>query len=158
MCFSVHIHMIFWLLPSSPSFEINTGIMSRPPLWAGRDWIVTDVLAEVAAVTGHHFSPIPAWTMEVPSGCVSLSPPHIPSLWVCDCDKLPEPGSCHCLSLLSSGCSLLQPHPGQTGFSTLFDGFCLIVCVSFGSLSFKNDLNRIIGLSGKRKIKMRGAG
>lgn len=99
--FSLHAHIIFWLLPSSPGFEINAGIMRRPLLWPGTDWnawIVINFLAQVAAVTVHHFTPITAWTMAVPSGCVSLSPAHFSSLWV---QGYCEVAVTNCLSLLS---------------------------------------------------------
>lgn len=46
MCFSLHVHIVFWLFPSSPGLEINTGIMSRAlpaPTPSRPDWVFTPI-------------------------------------------------------------------------------------------------------------------
>lgn len=168
---SLGFHVLF---PTRPCYILTFDLISR--LWNKRRnyvqatprtrhrhhrcwnaWIVINALAQVAAVTEHHFIPIIAWTVEIPSGCVSLSPAHFPSLWVQGlwdgCDKLPEPGSCHCVSLFSSGHSLLQPHPGRMIWWVLSRCLCL-----FWVTFFPKWPDRFIGLLEKGKIKIRGAG
>lgn len=146
MCFSLHVHVVFWLLTSSPGFEINAGIMSRPPLGPG-----TDIIA--AGTPELSLMPSLRWQQSLSITSFPLLPGQWKSLLgVCHCPQHISPLSgcrgygmavTNCLSqapVIACPCSAQGTRCSSHIQVRWFDGFCLVACASFGSPSFQNDL------------------